>query len=519
MSCYLGIDAGTSGIKAVVMDDHGRQQGAGFGECDVRTPFPNWAEQQPDQWWDACDQAVKQAVNACGSRAREIRAIGFSGQMQGCTLLDGEMKPVAPSIIWLDQRAADIAQDLSQAVSPQEAAEITGGFCLPSHWAPKLVWLQRNRPHLFEKTRMVLFTKDYLRYRMTGEVATEVSDASLTFLLDLPKRNWSDRMFQATGLPREIVPSRMLESQDVAGHLRREVAQAWGLPEGIPVVAGGGDQPVGAVGCGIVSSGMVSTTIGTSGVVFGCCDQPFQDRKRQAIYSLCHSIPGKYSFLGCTLAAGGSFKWVRDTFFSHEKEQCRQTGEDVYDIMTRLASKSPAGSEGLCFLPYLNGESTPYVDADARGVFFGLSYRHDRGAICRAVMEGVTFSLRDTMEILKETNGLIPTEVRAMGGGAKSPLWRQIQADIYQVPVVTMNLEEGPAAGAAILAAVGCGDFSTVEEACDSLLRKTTYTEPDPRRADLYHQYYQTYQSLYRHLKEDFAFQSRLVRQYFHQGD
>lgn len=510
MGCFMGIDAGTSGVKAIVLEDTGRILGTGYRECDLITPKPNWVEQDPLAWWEACSGAAAEAAAGSG-RGMEIGAIGFSGQMQGCTLMDKEMQPLGNCLIWMDQRAGTEAEELSESLEAEEFLEITGTYCLPSYWAAKLTWLKKNEPRRFEKIYTVLFAKDYLRYRMTGEVATEVSDASLTFLLDLKKRNWSDRMFQLVGLPRHIVPGRMLESQDVAGFLREDVAERWGMRPGIPVVAGGGDQPVGGVGSGVVRSGVVASSIGTSGVVFGCCDTPFVDRGRQGMYSLCHSVPGALSFLGCTLGAGGSYKWMRDTLLQEKREMLENQGADVYKYMDSLAEKAPVGNEGLCFLPYLNGEGTPHVDPNARGVFFGLSYRHDLGAMCRSVMEGVTFSLRDTMEILRDTAGLSITEVRAIGGGAKSPLWRQIQADIYNAVVVTMNMEEGPAAGAAILAAVGSGAFSSVQEACDAILKVETVTEPIPANVPVYDAYYRTYRRLYRDLRDTFRSQAELV--------
>lgn len=413
-------------------------------------------------------------------------------------------------MIWLDQRAAAEADELNSRISAEEVLSITASYCLPSYWAPKLLWLKKNKPEDFAKTRTVLFTKDYLRYMMTGEVATEVSDASCSWLLDMKSRKWSDRMFEVTGLPKEIVPQRLLESQDVAGYLKADVAAKWGVRPGIPVVAGGGDQPAGGVGSGVVRTGTIAATIGTSGVVFGCCDTPFVDAKKRAMYSLCHSVPGKYCFLGCTLGAGGSFKWMRDTLFADKKAALAAEGKDVYDYMTSLAAAAPVGSEGLTFLPYMSGESTPHVDPDARGVFFGLSYRHDLGAMCRSVMEGVTYSLRDTIEILRDF-GLTINEVRAMGGGAKSALWRQIQADVYNATVVTMNMEEGPAAGAAIMAAVGSGHFGSIEEGCDAILRVASVTEPIAKNVEIYNDYYETYRSLYGTLKDTFALQAKRV--------
>ncbi len=509
MDYFMGIDAGTSGVKVIVIDEEGTVAGRGYCECHVYTPYPGWAEQDPKDWWQALHRAAVMAVKDSGHGA-QIAAISFSGQMQGCTLLNREGEAEGNCLIWLDQRAAREARELNGRIEEKEALEITGSRCLPSYWAAKLLWLRKNQPERYRRIDKVVFAKDYLRYRMTGELATDVSDASLTFLLDLKKRYWSKRMLQVAEIPESFMPERVQESQEIAGYLKPEVAAAWGLCAGIPVMAGGGDQPVGGIGCGAVKTGVIGATIGTSGVVFGCCDTPFADTRSRAILSTCHSVPGKYDFLGCTLSAGGSFKWLRDRFFAEEKERLARQGQDVYDQMCEWAAKIPAGSEGLTFLPYLNGESTPHVDENARGVFFGLNLRHGREALCRSVMEGVTFSLRDTIEIFRE-NGVEVGEVRAMGGGAKSALWRQIQADVYQARVVTMNMEEGPAAGAAILACVGAGCYASLTEACSHILRPQTVTEPIPENAKLYEGFYQTYRRLYPALKELFAGQAALV--------
>ena len=512
MSCFLGIDSGTSGIKAIVLSETGQILGEGYTECDLITPKPGWVEQEPDKWWEACCSAVKLAVANSG-RGVDVVGVGLSGQMQGATVVDKEMRPVGACLIWLDQRSAAEAEELNTRMDVKEMLGITATYCLPSYWASKLLWLQRNRPEDYERIYKVMFTKDFLRYKMTGEIATEASDASLSFLLDMNTRQWSDRMLEVTGISRDILPERVYESPDVAGYLRADIAAEWGVKAGIPVAAGGGDQPAGGVGNGIIETGVISSVIGTSGVVFGCCDVPFVDEQRRAMYSLCHSVPGKYSFLGCTLGAGGSFKWLRDTVFEDRKAALAQRGEDVYDHMASLAAKAPVGSEGLCFLPYLNGESTPHVDPDARGVFFGLSYRHGIGSVCRSVMEGVTFSLRDTIEIMREF-GLTINEVRAMGGGAKSPLWRQIQADIYNAEVVTMNMEEGPAAGGAIMGAVAAKHFASVEEGCKAILKKKSITEPIPENVEMYNEYYATYRALYPALKKCYATQAKIVEKH-----
>ena len=324
--------------------------------------------------------------------------------------------------------------------------DITANYCLTGYWAPKLMWVKKNRPDIFEKTRMVLFPKDYIKLALTGEPSVEVTDASGSFLMDVGRRTWSDRMFEVCELPKDIVPQKIYESCDVVGYLKADLATAFGLRAGIPVVGGAGDQPAGGIGNGVYKAGVVSATIGTSGVVYAVAGKVIADRQRRAALAFCHSAPNTWSLFGCTLAAGGSFKWLRDTIFAEAKQACTADGKDIYDLMTNLAGQAKASSEGLLFLPYLNGERTPYPDENARGVFFGLSYRHGLGEICRSVMEGVTYSLRDTIEILREFDVQV-NEVRASGGGAKSELWRQMQADIFNAAVVTTNLEEGPSGG------------------------------------------------------------------------
>lgn len=350
--------------------------------------------------------------------------------MQGSVLLRRDNTVADTCMIWMDQRSCGEAEELNARLTPEETMRYAANYCLPSFWAAKLLWLRRHQPEVFDSIRKVLFPKDYLRWKMTGEIASEVSDASCTWLLDLPSRQWSDRLFRTAGLSRELVPERLLESQDVAGYLLPDVAERWGLRPGIPVAAGAGDQEAGGVGMGVTRPGTICSTIGTSGVVFGCSAAPFIDPESHGMYSQCHAVPGQYSFLGCTLGAGGSFKWMRDTFFAQQKEALAARGESIYDYMTGLAAEQQPGCGGLVFLPYLGGEGTPYVDPNARGVFFGLSYQSDLGALCRAVMEGVTFSLRDTVEIIRAA-GVEISQIRVAGGGAKSALWRQMQADIF----------------------------------------------------------------------------------------
>lgn len=513
MAYFMGIDAGTSGVKAAVIDDKGNVAAIGYEECDIITPRPGWVEQNPESWWEACGKAVKQAVAKSGV-GEQIEGIGFSGQMQGCVLMGKDGKAIGNCLIWLDQRSTPQVKEIESLMSEEEMLSITGSYCLNSYWAPKLLWLKENRQSDFEMADSVLFPKDYLRFRMTGEIATEVSDASLSFLLDVPKRRWSDTLVKKLGIPSHLLPGRLAESQEIVGYLRRSVAGEWGMKSGIPVVAGGGDQPAGGVGMGIVEEGMIGSTIGTSGVVFGCTNQPFVDRQKRAIMSMCHSVPDKWCFLGLALASGGSFKWIRDTLFAEKKAEMAAKGLDVYDYMTGLAQNAAPGSEGLTFLPYFNGDKTPINDENARAVFFGLSYRHDLGAVCRSVMEGVTFSLRDTIEICRE-KGMQVTEVRAAGGGAKSALWRQIQADIYRARVVTTNMEESGCGAGAIMAAVGTGHFKNIKEGCEAMLSIRNITEPIAENVKIYDEYYETYRNLYPALKESYGRQAEIVAKYF----
>ena len=509
MKYFLGIDAGTSGVKAIVINEKGETLGVGYKECNLITPRPLWVEQDPNDWWEACYFAMKQAVAKSG-KGPEIEAIGLTGQMLGNTMLDKDLKPIGNCMIWLDQRATEERDYIEEKLGIDPMLDITANYNLTGYWAPKLMWVKKNRPDIFEKTRMVLFPKDYLKLILTGEPSVEVTDTSGSFLMDMGRRDWSDEMFEVCDLPKDIVPSQIYESCDVVGYLRETIAGDLGLTPGIPVVGGAGDQPAGGIGNGVYKEGVVSATIGTSGVVFAATGKVIADHQRRAALCFCHSAPQTWCFFGCTLAAGGSFKWLRDTFFADQKKIYADQGKDVYDLMTDLASQAGPTSEGLTFLPYLNGERTPYPDENARGVFFGLSYRHGLPEICRSVMEGVTYSLRDTIEILREFDVNV-NEVRASGGGARSELWRQMQADIYNATVVTTNLEEGPSAGAAIMAAVGAGAYETIGDACDNIVKVVSRTEPIAKNVGLYEEFYQSYRSLYPTLKESFATQNKLV--------
>ncbi len=509
MKYFLGIDSGTSGVKAIVVGEDGSSAGVGYKELDVITEKPMWAEQDPNEWWDACKYAIKEAVQKSGV-GKQIDGIGISGQMLGSTLLDKDNNVLGKCIIWLDQRAVEEVEWIKEQAGMDLLLEKTSNIPLTGYWAPKLMWIKRHQPEVFEKIAQVLFPKDYLKFMLTGEISLEVTDASGSYLFDVANRKWSDEMFEICGLPRHIVSDNVIESQEVAGYLKEDVAEELGLRAGIPVVGGAGDQPACGLGSGVYKEGIVSATIGTSGVVYAAANKPIPDVKQAAALSFCHSVPDTWSLFGCTLAAGGSFKWLRDTMFADERDLMEKEGKDVYTLMTEIASKAHIGSEGLVFLPYLNGERTPYPDPYAKGVFFGLSYRHGLNEISRSVMEGVTFSLRDTIELLRDANVSV-SEVRASGGGARSSLWLQMQADIFNANIVTTNISETGCVGAAILAGIGAGHFKNAKEACSQIIKPISVTEPDSKHVAMYEDFYQTYRNLYATLKDTFANQAKIV--------
>jgi xylulokinase len=413
-------------------------------------------------------------------------------------------------IIWMDQRSAKERDYIEEKLGIETILNRTANYPLASLWAPKLLWLRKHEPERYAKIDKVLFPKDYLKYRLSGEYDIDVTDAPGTLLFNTAQRRWDDELFAALEIPRSLVPESLSESVDVIGSLSTAAAEALGLPAGIPVSGGGGDQMCGSLGLGVISTGMISSTIGTSGVVFSYSDTCIIDRQPRALLSYCHSVPGAYCLFGCTLAAGGAYQWLRDTFFKNDNVTWDTGGKSIYSYMDSLASTAKPGCEGLVFLPYLNGERTPYPDPDARGVFFGISPRHGAGEICRAVLEGVVYSLRDTIEILKE-HGVPVREIRAAGGGAVSPLWLQMQADIFGAQVLVTNVQEAPAAGAAMLAAAGGGVYKNMEEAAADFVKIVRKCDPDPEKSRIYDDYYGSYRALYPALKPLYAKQARKV--------
>jgi xylulokinase len=505
MAYLLGIDIGTSGTKVLAIDESGKVAATASAEYELLTPRPLWAEQRAEDWWDATCTCVRQILQSVP--ADEIAGIGLSGQMHGLVMLDAAHNVLRPAILWCDQRTQAQCDYITDTVGKELLVSETANPVLTGFTAPKIIWARDNEPQVYEKARMHLLPKDYVRFKLTGEFATEVSDASGTSLLNVPERRWSDAVTSKLGIAKEHLP-KVYESYEISGRVSALGAQATGLKEGTPVVGGGGDQAAGAVGNGIVQSGIISVTTGTSGVVFAFADKPAVDPDLR-VHTFCHAVPGMWHVMGVMLSAGGSLRWYRDTLAHGEKHVASLMNLDPYELITREAATVGAGSEGLLFLPYLTGERTPHPDPQARGAFVGLTVRHTKAHMGRAVLEGVAFGLRDSLEILKSM-GVSIGNVRASGGGARSDVWRQIQADIFNMPLSTINIDEGPALGVALLAGVGAGLYSSVEEACSTVIKVVGQT-PTSADAALYEKYYEVYRALYPALKPQFAAIGELV--------
>jgi xylulokinase len=510
MNYLLGIDIGTSGTKALLIDANkeGEVVASSTRTYPLYTPKPMWAEQEPEDWWQATVASIRDVLSQSGVNPKQIKGLGLSGQMHGSVFLDADNQVLRPAILWCDQRTQAECDWIMDTVGREKTVELISNPVLTGFTAGKIIWLRNNEPEVFDQVKKVLLPKDYVRFRLTGEFATEVSDASGTALFNVTKREWAWEMLDAIGIPKEWMP-KSYESPEVSGKVSSEAAALTGLAEGTPVVGGGGDQAAGAVGNGIVEPGIISSTVGTSGVVFAFAEKPTVDPKLR-VHTFCHAVPDKWHVMGVMLSAGGSLRWYRDTFADSEMAVGKLVGRDPYDIMSEEAAGVPAGSEGLIFLPYLTGERTPYPDANARGVFFGITLRSDKAHFVRAVLEGVAYGLRDSFGILEEMK--IPIkQVRASGGGAKSELWRQIQADVIGYDHVTINIDEGPALGVALLAGVGTGIYKSVEDACRSVIKVVTSTKTNPANKQIYDKFYPIYQQLYHCSKSSFAQVSKIV--------
>ncbi len=489
---FLGIDVGTGGTRTLVVDTEGRVTASATVE---HVPFASaqtgWAEQDPHDWWRAATLAVRQVLRQ--ESAEEIGAIGFSGQMHGAVLLDARDEVLRSSIIWCDQRTGAQCVAITDKIGAERLIQLTCNPALTGFTLPKLLWVREFEPEIWREVRSVILPKDYVRLRLSGEKATDAADASGTLLFDVAGRKWSEQMLSATEIDAQQLP-RVYESPEVTGTVSRSGAEATGLHKGTPIVAGGGDQAAGAVGMGIVRPGTVSATIGTSGVVFAATDKPALDPKGR-VHTFCHAVPGRWHVMGVTQGAGLSLRWFRDQFGAGADD-----GRDPYERLTEEAANVPAGANGLLWAPYLMGERTPHLDPDARAALVGLTASHKRAHLVRAILDGVAFSLRDTFEIFKEMS--VPVaEIRLGGGGARSKLWRQIQADVYGREVKTVAVEEGAAYGAALLAGVGAGAWPSVDTACDAVVRIASTVEPNAESVKLLDRQYQKFRLIYPALK------------------
>jgi len=496
MSLYLGIDIGTSGTKTLLVD----QQGAVLAESDASYPLeqprPGWTQQNPDDWWKATVKTVRAVMKQSKTDPGDVKAIGLSGQMHGSVFLDADDQVIRPALLWNDQRTAAECDEITAAAGgPKALIKMVANPALTGFQAPKILWLRNNEQRNFGRLAKVLLPKDEIRRRLTGDYVSEVSDASGTLLLDVVKRTWSAKLLSKLGLDADLLP-RVVESEEVTGTLTTAAAKQLGLSTTCKVVGGAGDCAAGAVGNGVVKKGILSTSIGTSGVMFVHSDQPQYDATGR-LHTFCHAVRGKWHMMGVNLTSGGSLQWWVESVI---QGLAGLKSKDAYKAATEEAIRVAAGSGGLIFLPYLNGERTPHADPNARGAFVGLGLSHDRAAMTRSVMEGVTFALRDSLQIIRSLD--VPVrQIRVSGGGSRNPFWRQMQADVFGRKVTTLKVEQGPAFGVALLAMVGDGLHKNIESACKATIEVAEETKPDRAAAKRYDELFPVYQDLYGNLK------------------
>jgi len=486
---FLGMDVGTGGTRAVIVDGEGKLiAGASSEHAAFKSPHPGWAEQEPQDWWRAAQEAIRQVLAQAPEPRQPIAAIGLTGQMHGAVMLDENGAVLRPALIWCDTRTQPECDWLTDKIGYERLIELTCNPALPNFTVTKLLWVKEHQPEIFAKIRHILCPKDYVRYRLTGEFAIDVQEASGTLLLDVTHRRWSKEVAEAAGIDASWLP-KLYESPEVCARISEDAAGLTGLTAGIPVVAGAGDQGAGAVGMGILQPGSVSATIGTSGVVFAATAAPTKDPHGR-LHTFCHAVPGLWHVMGVTQSAGLSFRWLKETFFAGQN----------YDELTALAAKIPAGSEGLEWAPYLLGERTPHLDPEVRAAFAGISTTHTGAHFVRAVLEGVAYSLQDTFALFAEL-GIPVSGIRLGGGGARGPLWRSIQAGIYGRAVEILTAEEGGAFGAALLAGVGQGHWANLDQACAQAIEVAQRIEPNPIDVSAYKTGYVQWRKLYPALK------------------
>jgi xylulokinase len=492
MKYFLGIDVSTTATKTLLIDSNGVVLAVASTTYPFETPHPLWSEQHPDLWWDGAQKSIRAVLEKSGVDADQIGGVGLTGQMHGLVLLDKAGSVLRPAILWNDQRTQAQCDEIHRRIGKEKFIQITGNVALTGFTAPKILWVAQNEPELYAKAKHVLLPKDYLRLKLTGEYAMDKADGAGTVLFDLKKRDWSDEVLTALGIPRAWMPPTF-EGPTLTGRVSAEAAAATGLKAGTPVVAGGGDQSAQAVGVGAVEPGIVGLTVGTSGVVFATTPSALVEPEGR-LHAFCHAVPGMWHFMGVMLSAAGSLQWYRDTLAPGMS----------FDDLLKEAEDTPAGSEGLQFLPYLSGERTPHPDPLARGAFIGLTIRHSRGHMTRAVLEGVAFGLKDSFTLIQNAGLGAITQVRASGGGTKGALWRQILASVLDAELVTVNTAEGAAYGAALLAGVGAGTWADVPSACRAAVKITGSTQPDSAQVVVYRKSYAIYRELYPALKPSF---------------
>ena len=488
---FLGIDTSTTATKALLMDELGGVLGVASSEYGYETPKPLWSEQNPEFWWAATVSSIRKVMHETGIPGLAVRGIGLTGQMHGLVLLDEHGLVLRPAILWNDQRSGVQCDQIRQRLGKARLVQISGNDALTGFTAPKILWVQQHEPQVWRNARHILLPKDYLRYRLTGEYGCDKAGGAGTLLFDLRARDWSDEILAALEIPRTYLPPTY-EGPQISSYLSSLAAAETGLQAGIPLVGGGGDQAAAAVGTGTVKEGIVSLSLGTSGVVFATSNSPAIEPEGR-LHAFCHAVPGKWHMMGVMLSAAGSLRWLRDVL---------APGLD-FEALTAAARAVPAGSEGLLFLPYLTGERTPHPDPLARGAFVGLTVRHGLAHMTRAVLEGVAFGLRDSFELMSGVGLGHASQVRITGGGAKSALWRQILADVLGANLTTVNTVEGAAFGAALLAATGADAFESVDTACQAGIKVTGQTEPGQDQ-EIYRDVYPLYQALYPTLKPIF---------------
>jgi xylulokinase len=500
MSILLGIDVGTTGIKALAVRPDGSIAAESFSGYEISSPRVKWAEQNPEDWWDAFCIATRELLSS-GIRPDEVAAIGLSGQMHTSVFLDEDMNVIRPAILWCDVRTTSQCETINERVGFELLRGEAANPALEGFTAPKLLWLRENEPENYKKLKHLLIAKDYVRFRLTGELATDLSDAAGTILFNVGERKWSKNILRALEIDAAILP-RVVASHEVSGQITREAAEATGLADGTPIVGGGADNACAAVGAEIIEEGAIQVSIGSSGVVLAALSE-YRVDEGMRLHCMNHAAPDRWYLMGVMLAAGLSFKWLKENLCAREMELSGESGVDAYELMTDMAASIPPGSEGLIFLPYLSGERTPHADSDARGMFIGLTLRHTRAHMIRAVMEGIAFGLRDSLEIIRDL-GVEIDKITLVGGGARSALWRQILTDVFGHETRTLSVTDAAPFGAALLAGVGAGVYSDCSAAAEATVRESGRTSPIAANVDRYEKQYSIYRDLYSSNRDHF---------------